>query len=111
MTEFGETAGNHICIVGAGPAGVLLTLILARNGIPVTLVESQPDFRILMDTTFTGLRKENGQVVGINCVRAGGPGSIPARLVVAADGRNSAVEPPRESRRAVSLSHAALHDP
>ena len=44
MTEFGETAGNHVCIVGAGPAGVVLALILARNGIPVTLVESQADF-------------------------------------------------------------------
>ena len=44
MTEIGETAGNHVCIVGAGPAGVVLALILARNGIPVTLVESQADF-------------------------------------------------------------------
>ena len=44
MAAFDETAADHVCIVGAGPAGVALSLILARNGIPVTLVESQSDF-------------------------------------------------------------------
>jgi 2-polyprenyl-6-methoxyphenol hydroxylase-like FAD-dependent oxidoreductase len=41
---FPESADNHVCIVGAGPAGMVLALILARNGIPVSLLEGQPDF-------------------------------------------------------------------
>ncbi len=32
------------CIVGAGPAGAILALLLARQGIAVTLVEAQKDF-------------------------------------------------------------------
>lgn len=32
------------CIVGAGPAGAMLALLLARAGIPVTLLEAQLDF-------------------------------------------------------------------
>lgn len=32
------------CIVGAGPAGAVLALILARCGIPVTLLEAHNDF-------------------------------------------------------------------
>ena len=32
------------CIVGAGPAGTLLALLLARRGIPVTLLEAHADF-------------------------------------------------------------------
>lgn len=35
---------NRVCIVGAGPAGVILSLLLARRGIPVTLLEAQADF-------------------------------------------------------------------
>ncbi|MGH8120355.1 MAG: FAD-dependent oxidoreductase [Gammaproteobacteria bacterium] len=35
---------NHVCIVGAGPAGVILSILLARQGIPVTLLEAQADF-------------------------------------------------------------------
>jgi len=35
---------NHVCIVGAGPAGVILSILLARQGIPVTLLEAQSDF-------------------------------------------------------------------
>lgn len=31
------------CIVGAGPAGAMLALLLARQGVRVTLLESQPD--------------------------------------------------------------------
>ena len=32
------------CIVGAGPAGAILGLLLARAGVPVTLLESHADF-------------------------------------------------------------------
>ena len=44
MAAFDENAHNHVCIVGGGPAGVVLALVLTRNGIPVTLVEAQADF-------------------------------------------------------------------
>lgn len=32
------------CIVGGGPAGMVLALLLARTGLTVTILESQPDF-------------------------------------------------------------------
>src|SRR5262245_21791039 len=32
------------CIVGVGPAGVMLALLLARRGVPVTLLEAHKDF-------------------------------------------------------------------
>ncbi|MEJ2089885.1 MAG: FAD-dependent monooxygenase [Gammaproteobacteria bacterium] len=32
------------CIVGGGPAGMVLGLVLARTGLEVTVLESQPDF-------------------------------------------------------------------
>src|SRR5258708_3830213 len=32
------------CVVGAGPAGAVLALLLARAGVPVTLLESHLDF-------------------------------------------------------------------
>jgi 2-polyprenyl-6-methoxyphenol hydroxylase-like FAD-dependent oxidoreductase len=44
--EAGELASTHetrCCVVGAGPAGAVLGLLLARGGVPVTL-ESHPDF-------------------------------------------------------------------
>src|SRR5947209_16977834 len=32
------------CIVGGGPGGVILALLLARRGVPVTLLEAHPTF-------------------------------------------------------------------
>src|SRR5207248_9707910 len=45
--DAGEAASVHetrCCVVGAGPAGAVLGLLLARGGVPVTLLESHPDF-------------------------------------------------------------------
>jgi 2-polyprenyl-6-methoxyphenol hydroxylase-like FAD-dependent oxidoreductase len=39
-----ESFETMCCIVGAGPAGAVLALILARNGVPVVLVEAHEDF-------------------------------------------------------------------
>src|SRR5438270_13427982 len=35
---------TRCCVVGAGPAGAVLGLLLARAGVPVTLLEAHPDF-------------------------------------------------------------------
>lgn len=40
----------HVVVAGAGPAGATAALLLARNGIPVTLVERETDF----DRVFRG---------------------------------------------------------
>src|SRR5262249_38681030 len=32
------------CVVGGGPGGVMLALLLARRGVPVTLLEAHPTF-------------------------------------------------------------------
>ena len=37
-------APQSCVIVGAGPAGMMLGYLLARAGIPVTVVEKHPDF-------------------------------------------------------------------
>lgn len=51
MTEQGEkTEQTTCCIVGAGPAGAVLALLLARQGIPVVLLEEHMDF----DRNFRG---------------------------------------------------------
>lgn len=38
------TTQTSCCVVGAGPGGAILALLLARQGIPVTLLEAQEDF-------------------------------------------------------------------
>src|SRR5262245_2720734 len=51
--EAGEMASAHesrCCVVGAGPAGAVLGLLLARGGVPVTLLEAHPD----LDRDFRG---------------------------------------------------------
>jgi NADPH-dependent 2,4-dienoyl-CoA reductase/sulfur reductase-like enzyme len=45
-----ETYQTICCVVGAGPAGVMLSLLLARAGIPVTLLEAHRD----LDRDFRG---------------------------------------------------------
>lgn len=39
-----ESIETRCCVVGAGPAGALLALILARNGVRVCLLEAHEDF-------------------------------------------------------------------
>jgi 2-polyprenyl-6-methoxyphenol hydroxylase-like FAD-dependent oxidoreductase len=39
-----ESLETRCCVVGAGPAGALLALVLARNGVPVCLLEAHEDF-------------------------------------------------------------------
>ena len=45
-----EQTTTTCCIVGGGPGGAVLALALARQGIPVTLLESHMDF----DRAFRG---------------------------------------------------------
>lgn len=42
--EILDTQQTTCCVVGGGPAGVVLSYLLARRGIPVTLLESHGDF-------------------------------------------------------------------
>ena len=42
--ELRDVQETSCCIVGGGPAGAMLSLLLARRGIPVTLLEMHKDF-------------------------------------------------------------------
>ncbi|WP_147194737.1 FAD-dependent oxidoreductase [Pantoea sp. MBD-2R] len=44
MSQSSTTSPSSCCIVGAGPAGLMLGYLLARNGIPVTVLEKHADF-------------------------------------------------------------------
>jgi 2-polyprenyl-6-methoxyphenol hydroxylase-like FAD-dependent oxidoreductase len=166
--------GDPVVIAGAGPAGLMLGLLLARAGVAVTVVEKHrdflrdfrgdtlhpstievmheiglgeallalphqraerlyaevegrrrviadfrrlrlrspfiafmpqwdfldllareaarlPGFRLVMGTEAVGLVERGGRVVGIRVRGGGGETAMPARLVVAADGRGSAL--------------------
>ena len=37
---------KNIIVVGAGPVGLLCALQLAKNGIPVTVIEAEPELTI-----------------------------------------------------------------
>jgi 2-polyprenyl-6-methoxyphenol hydroxylase-like FAD-dependent oxidoreductase len=39
-----ETIGTSCCVVGGGPAGIMLGYLLARGGVPVTVLEKHKDF-------------------------------------------------------------------
>ena len=39
-----DVVQTNCCIVGGGPAGVILSLLLARQGIPTVLLEMHKDF-------------------------------------------------------------------
>src|SRR5207253_2485475 len=39
-----DTSETTCCVVGAGPAGTILALLLARRGVSVTLLEAHGDF-------------------------------------------------------------------
>lgn len=42
--EVMEVKRTTCCVVGGGPGGAVLALLLARNGVDVTLLEAHPDF-------------------------------------------------------------------
>jgi 2-polyprenyl-6-methoxyphenol hydroxylase-like FAD-dependent oxidoreductase len=43
-TDLASVHDTRCCVVGAGPAGAVLALLLARGGVPVTLLEGHADF-------------------------------------------------------------------
>ncbi|MFE2876883.1 FAD-dependent monooxygenase [Streptomyces roseus] len=44
-SDTGATVDTDVCVIGAGPAGLALTLMLLRSGVRVTLVERSTAFR------------------------------------------------------------------
>src|SRR6516225_11237402 len=44
QNEIRDVCQTSCCIVGGGPGGAMLALLLARRGVPVTLLEAHKDF-------------------------------------------------------------------
>ncbi|HVU81415.1 MAG TPA: FAD-dependent monooxygenase, partial [Rhodanobacteraceae bacterium] len=44
MSQAVNAGATRCCIVGGGPAGMMLGLLLARAGVPVTVLEKHGDF-------------------------------------------------------------------
>ena len=44
MAAPAQTPATTVCIIGGGPAGIMLGFLLARAGIPVTVLEKHTDF-------------------------------------------------------------------
>ncbi|HET7595817.1 MAG TPA: FAD-dependent monooxygenase, partial [Burkholderiales bacterium] len=44
MAAAPAVTSTRCCIVGGGPAGMMLGLLLARAGVPVTVLEKHGDF-------------------------------------------------------------------
>jgi 2-polyprenyl-6-methoxyphenol hydroxylase-like FAD-dependent oxidoreductase len=44
MNDVPRKLQTRCCIVGGGPAGMMLGLLLARGGVPVTVLEKHADF-------------------------------------------------------------------
>ena len=64
--EPGQVAETTCCIVGAGPAGAMLALLLARKGIHVTLLEAHTDFeREFRGDTLHSIVMENLDKLGL----------------------------------------------
>ena len=86
MNESARRDGGPVNIVGAGPTGSLLALLLQRRGIPVTLYESRPDPR--------GSPGESGRSInlaladrGIHALKVAGVYDAVAGALVAMRGR------------------------
>ena len=62
-----DTTETACCVVGAGPAGAMLALLLARAGIPVTLLEEHMDFdRDFRGDTIHPAVMENLREIGLD---------------------------------------------
>jgi 2-polyprenyl-6-methoxyphenol hydroxylase-like FAD-dependent oxidoreductase len=97
-----EATKTNCCIVGGGPAGAMLSLLLARAGVPVTLLEAHKDHLhglLLIGDAAHVMLPLGG--VGINCaiadaVEAANVLSEPLRAGRVQDGHLAEVQRRRE---------------
>jgi 2-polyprenyl-6-methoxyphenol hydroxylase-like FAD-dependent oxidoreductase len=107
--EYLYTAGSETAEVGPPqtPGDIGYNLSVRRVTLDATLVDhaSQAgDVKVALATRAVGLHREGGAVVGIDVVSPEGRQTIPASLIVGADGRNSWVA--REVQAPVETSEA-----